>query len=141
MKINTSMLMGFTLLIVGLFNCLNDSSIQVTTIVLINLGLFFMVSGLFEIKNYHNKKLYLVVIVAITGTFLVYNYIKLSTQSYQWNIPLDSMYASGMAVVTIWFAYEFTKKWELFKKNVKLLDYFLIAFILFYVGLTALIQL
>lgn len=123
MKLNTSLLLGILFILAYL-----DS--YSLTALYAGLAIIFIISGLFEVKNYHNKKAYLSLVAVITAITSILTYIQLSSPSYHGDKLFNSIFAILVLSGIIWMSYDFTKKWKTFKKESKGFNYFLIAFII-----------
>lgn len=124
MKLNTSILVGILWLIITL------EDPHYISFIFIGFGMIFIISGLFELKNYHNNKIYTVIIAIITTITLILTYIQLSSISYLGDRLFNSICSVGIALILIWCAYDFTKKGKIIEKEVKWVNYLLIAIII-----------
>lgn len=113
MKLNTSILLGILWLIIPIID------FQYMSLILLGFGIVFITSGLFELKNYYNKKLYIAIITLITTITLILSYIQLSSPLYHGNRLISSICSAGIVLTIIGSAYKFTKKGKIIEDNFK----------------------
>ena len=108
-------------------------------ILLFGLGIFGIITGLFEMKNYYNNKLYLAVTGAILTISLILSYIQLSSPSYHGDMLLNYASIIFLIFLTIIGAYDFTHDYKFSKilqmKNVSPKVKNIIAIMLLFAGL------
>ena len=124
MKLNTSILMGILWLIIFII----DSHYM--SFIFLGFGMVFIISGLFNLKNYQNNKLYLAIITVTTTITLILTYIQLLSPSYLGDRLINSIFSIIIALAIVWGAYDFTKKGKIIKNGSKWLNYILIAVII-----------
>lgn len=88
-------------------------------LILLGLGIFLIITGLFEIKNYRNNKLYLTITGVIFAIFLILTYIQLSSPLYQGNRLFNYLAIILFSSVLIIGAYDFTHNYKLSKMQIK----------------------
>ncbi|WP_414469021.1 hypothetical protein [Methanobacterium sp. ACI-7] len=138
MKINTSILLGFLFIIPSIISYLVAST-NLESIIAIIVGIFFVITGLFETNNYKDKNTYLGIIAAFVAILLIITYSQI-LNALQGMSPVPAICLALISVILIWMAYDFTKKWKLFKRKVMTFNRLGIAVIILLMGLIAFIQ-
>jgi hypothetical protein len=112
MRINKALFIGVLFIICSLITYFAGFSI-LTGILSSVLGIFFILSGLFEIKDYENRTLYLLVVAVLVLSTIVLTYTQISSV-YIGNELIDSVCVVLILAVVLWAAYAFTRTWKLF---------------------------
>jgi hypothetical protein len=129
MKLNSSIIFGILWLVICLGNFYSINFFVV------GFGMLFIVSGLFEVKNYHNNKLYLAIVGVILAISLILIYIQQSSSLHHGYGVIDSILIVLFPFLILLCAYEFIKKGTLVKKVPGWVNYGLITSIILYVGI------
>jgi hypothetical protein len=137
MKINTSILIGLLFIIPSLISYFVVST-DLASFIAVIVGIFFVVTGLFETNNYRDKNIYFAIITVIIAILLILTYKQFSNTLLT-NL-ISALCLGTISLVLIWTAYDFTKEWRLFKRKVISFNNLGIAFIIFLMGLITVIQ-
>lgn len=115
MKINKSILIGFLFIIPSIISYFAAST-GLASLIAISIGIFFLITGLFETNNFHNKSVYFAIVTIIIAISLILIYTLFSMTS---GINLFSaIYLIAVPLILIILAYNFTKEWKLFRNKV-----------------------
>lgn len=88
-------------------------------IVLAGIGLFSLITSIFEIKNYHNNKLYLAITGAILAVFLTLAYFQISSPQYTGILLVNFFSITLFIFLIIIGTYDFTHDYKLSKLQIK----------------------
>ena len=134
MKLNPSAI-GILFGIYFIFLCLIDGYL----FLMAGLGIWVVITGLFEIKNYHNNKLYLIITGLILIVSSIISYMQLSSPLYQEKTLFNYFFAIFSILAIILGTYDFTHNNKLIKlgqmKNTSQKTKDIIAIILLITGL------
>jgi hypothetical protein len=137
MKINTSILIGLLFIIPSLISYFVVST-DLASFIAVIVGIFFVVTGLFETNNYRDKNIYFAIVTVIIAILLILTYSQFINALG--NNIISALCLGVISLVLIWTAYDFTKEWRLFKRKVISFNNLGIAFIIFLMGLITVIQ-
>jgi hypothetical protein len=137
MKINTSILIGLLFIIPSLISYFAVST-DLASFIAVFVGIFFVVTGLFETNNYRDKNIYFAIVTVIIAILLILTYSQFINALG--NNLISALCLGVISLVLIWTAYDFTKEWRLFKRKVISFNNLGIAFIIFLMGLITVIQ-
>ncbi len=110
MKLNPSAI-GILFGIYFIFLCLINDYL----FLMAGLGIWGIITGLFEIKNYHNNKLYLIIIGLILIVSSIISYMQLSSPLYQEKTLFNYFFAIFSILAIILGTYDFTHNNKLIK--------------------------
>lgn len=128
MRINKALFIGVLFIICSLITYFAGFSI-LTGILSSVLGIFFILSGLFEIKDYENRTLYLLVVAVLVLSTIVLTYTQISS-IYIGNELIDSVCVVLILAVVLWAAYAFTRTWKLFDGKLSYLRVLIVVLLL-----------
>ena len=128
MRINKALFIGVLFIICSLITYFAGFSI-LTGILSSVLGIFFILSGLFEIKDYENRTLYLLVVAVLVLSTIVLTYTQISSV-YIGNELIDSVCVVLILAVVLWAAYAFTRTWKLFDGKLSYLKVLIVVLLL-----------
>lgn len=114
MRINTSILTGLLFIIPSTFSYFIAST-GLASLIAITVGLFFMITGLFQTNNYRNRNLYLVVASINIFIYLILIYVLFTIIGLN---LLAMVYFVAIALILFGTAYEFGNEWKIFDRNV-----------------------
>lgn len=137
MKINTSILIGLLFIIPSLISYFAAST-DLASFIAVFVGIFFVVTGLFETNNYRDKNTYFAIVTVIIAILLILTYSQFINALG--NNLISALCLGVISLVLIWNAYDFTKEWRLFKRKVISFNNLGIASIIFLMGLITVIQ-
>ena len=128
MRINKALLIGVLFLICSLITYFAEFS-SLTSILSAAAAMFFILSGLFEIKDYENRTLYLLVVAVLVLSTIVLTYTQISSV-YIGNELIDYICAALILAVLLWAAYAFTRTWKLFDGKLSYLRVLIVVLLL-----------
>lgn len=129
MRINKAIFIGVLFIICSLITYFAEFS-SLTCILSASVGIFFILSGLFEIKDYENRTLYLLIVAVVVISTIVLSYTQISLV-YIGNELIDSICTVLILAVLLWAAYDFIRTWKLFDGK---LSYLRVLIIVLLVG-------
>lgn len=78
-------LIGILFMLMGLhYSLLFNSSFDPFSVLFLGFGLFILINSIFEIKQYHDNKLYLTIKAVIIIFMLILTYIQTSLSQIKW---------------------------------------------------------
>ena len=128
MRINKALIIGVLFLICSLITYFAEFSI-LTAILSSAVGIFLILTGLFEIRDYENRTLYLLVVAVLVAITIVLIYTQIST-IYIGNELIDSICTGLILAVLLWSAYAFTMTWKLFDGKLSYLRVLIVVLLL-----------
>lgn len=138
MKINTSILVGLLFIIPSLITYfILDTGLASSIAVII--GIFFFITGLFETNNYRNKNTYFTIVALIIAILLIINY-NILLKVFIGTSIIPAIFLGAVTLILIWLAYDFTKKWYIFKRKTMSFNYLGLVFLISLWGLISYIQ-
>ncbi|MBI5679522.1 MAG: hypothetical protein HZC47_01290 [Methanobacterium sp.] len=78
-------------------------------------GIYCITTGIFEMKNYHNNKLYLAITGVILVTSLIITFIQLSSPLYTVNNLIETVFTIFLTFGIIIVTYDYTHDYKLSK--------------------------
>lgn len=94
-------------------------SLHPNYIVLAGIGIFSLIKNVFEIKNYHNNKLYLTITGAILAVFLTLAYFQISSPQYTGILLFNYFLIVFFILLILISTYNFTHDYKLSKLQIK----------------------
>ncbi|KAF5089350.1 hypothetical protein [Methanobacterium aggregans] len=128
MKISTSTVIGVLFIICSLLTYFANFS-TLTGIISASVAIFFILSGFFEIKDYENRTIYLVVVAVIVASSIILAYTQISS-IYVGNELIDSLCVGLILAILLWAAYDFIRTWKLFERKLSYLRVLCIVLLL-----------
>ncbi|HML05132.1 MAG TPA: hypothetical protein VK426_05090 [Methanobacterium sp.] len=138
MKINTSILISLLFIIPGLISYFVAST-SLPSLIAVIVGIFFLVTGLFETNNFRDKNMYLGIITVIIAISLIITY-KQFTNLFHGNNLISALCSAAISLILIWIAYDFTKEWRIFKRKVISFNKLGLVVIILLMGLITYVQ-
>jgi len=138
MKINTSILISLLFIIPGLISYFVAST-GLPSLISVIVGIFFLITGLFETNRFHDKNMYLGFVTIIIAISLILTY-KQFINLFHGNNIISALCSGAISFILIWFAYDFTKEWRLFKRKVISFNKLGLLVIILLIGLIAYVQ-
>lgn len=128
MRINKALFIGFLFIICSLITYFAEFS-SLTGILSSAVAIFFILSGLFEIKDYENRTFYMVIVAAVVVSTIVLAYTQISSV-YIGNELIDSICVGLILAVVLWVAYDFTRTWKLFDRKLSYLRLLIVVLLI-----------
>lgn len=128
MRINKALIIGVLFIICSLITYFAEFS-SLTSILSSAVGMFLILTGLFEMKDYENRTLYLLVVAVLVAITIVLTYTQISSV-YIGNELIDYICVVLILAVLLWAAYAFTKTWKLFDGKLSYLRVLVVVLLL-----------
>lgn len=128
MRINKALIMGVLFIICSLITYSAEFS-SLTSILSSAVGIFLILTGLFEMKDYENRTLYLLVVAVLVAITIVLTYTQISSV-YIGNELIDYICVVLILAVLLWAAYAFTRTWKLFDGKLSYLRVLVVVLLL-----------
>jgi len=128
MRINKALIMGVLFIICSLITYFAEFS-SLTSILSSAVGIFLILTGLFEMKDYENRTLYLLVVAVLVAITIVLTYTQISSV-YIGNELIDYICVVLILAVLLWAVYAFTRTWKLFDGKLSYLRVLVVVLLL-----------
>ena len=138
MKLNTSILIGLLFIIPSLISYFIAST-NLPSLIAVIVGIFFLVTGLFETNNFRDKNMYFGIITVIIAISLILTY-KQFINLFHGNNLISAVCSAAISLILIWIAYDFTKEWRIFKRKVISFNKLGLVVIILLMGLITYVQ-